>query len=306
MPSRDFTKHPKCELRAPKALSAVSLTDLTRDPRKLSQFLLQKCLDQGVQLRLNSMATRVTRDASGEIDGIELERSDSPGGPRDRLSATALVIAAGPWSMGLFETLFPDASVSIPMWVNKSGNSLLVKTPGWTPQDDKRGCQSAVFNDYLGFSLDISGRLQGNLMIAGYGADPVPLPRLAINVKPQSNKIEQMEKLGELLTRHSGYKLTTVLAARCYQPNTLSGLPIMAEVANAALFKDAPPSTTMAPNSRGLFFQSGHGRYGILLSLGSGKLLTQMILGRETDIDIAPYGLGDTEGNRSTQVSASP
>ncbi|KAK0625097.1 FAD dependent oxidoreductase, partial [Bombardia bombarda] len=284
------SKSPKwLQIRENMEVDAVSGFNETSqiDPQKLSEFLLKKCLQQGVRLHLNKMTTSVSRDAvSGEIDGIEVEHSNKPGGPRERLNATHLVIAAGPWSLGLFESLFPDASVAIPMWVNKSGNSLIVKTPSWKPRDDLDGCQSAVFNDYLGFSLDISSRLEGTLVIAGFGADPEDLPRLATDVLPQQNKIKQMMELGELLTRHNGSSLTAVRGSRCYQPNTFNGLPIITKVSNQELFKDASPDDAIR-GTRGLYFLSGHGRYGILLSLGSGKLLAQIIHGCEPDVDLA-------------------
>ncbi|OAA75822.1 FAD dependent oxidoreductase [Akanthomyces lecanii RCEF 1005] len=125
------------------------------DPLKLSGFLYQRCKDQGVRFRLNAMTTSISRDGSGEIDGIEVEPSDAAGCQREKLAATQVAIAAGAWSLGLFEALFPDASLDIPLWNTESGNSLLIDTPGWNQDNDLKGCQPCVFNDYLGFSFDM-------------------------------------------------------------------------------------------------------------------------------------------------------
>ena len=140
----------------------------------------------------------------------------------------------------------------------------------------------------------MSSRLRGKLLLAGIGADPEPLPRLATGVKPQPDKIEQMKKLVGLLVRHEGDQLHVVRSARGYQPKTLSGLPIITRIDDASLFKD----DTLAKakyKTKGLYFPSGHGSYGILLSLGSGKLLAQMMEGGETDIPLAAYSLNTSK-----------
>ncbi|KLJ07246.1 hypothetical protein EMPG_17264 [Blastomyces silverae] len=79
--------------------------------------------------------------------------------------------------------------------------------------------------------------------------------------------------------------LEVVREALCFRPWTESGRPIVARLGDWAL-----GSGGVSP-SGGVFMAAGHGPWGISMSLGTGKVMAEMIRGVTTSADVSGLGL---------------
>jgi len=76
----------------------------------------------------------------------------------------------------------------------------------------------------------------------------------------------------------------------CYRPTNKLKRPIIASISRSQL--DVTFTNRGDGDHRsGVFICTGHGAFGITLSLGSGKVTSALILGQEPEIDITSLGL---------------
>lgn len=138
-------------------------------------------------------------------------------------------------------------------------------------------------------TLDISSFLGGTRYVGEYGAEPEELPELAVDVHPQPTVIEAMKKLTEkVLNVPAGKSLGIFDVGRCYRPFVTQCRPIIARVPKAKLF---PASSDKEWDKGGVFLNVGHGSDGITLGPGSGKVMSELILGVEPSVNISGLGL---------------
>lgn len=239
----------------------------------------------GVEVLLNTKVTGVEHKYrySKTTSGVTLQQTSV----ERSIPCRNLVIAAGPWSQRVLASLFPSAQIKIPMdTVSSAGNHLTVKTPGWNPSDDNNPCQQLILDDVLGRPLDISSLLGGTLYIGSYGAEPEELPDLATQVQPQPKAIEGIRNLcRRALNIPVDDTLEIVKAGRCYRPIVKQGHPIIAEVPLSLLQKESGSLSTLR-----VFFNTGHGSYGITQGPGSGKLMSELVMGEKLSVDISGLG----------------
>ncbi|KAL9124675.1 MAG: hypothetical protein Q9217_006020 [Psora testacea] len=252
------------------------------------RFLLNRCEALGVRVYINAHLENARADDTGENNVFKVKITQD-------LETTAticqnIVICAGPWSQRVFESLFPESSYSIPMDVkSRAGNHLRVQTPLWKPEDDKHGTAQLYLRDVLGHSLDISSLLGGTLYIGGYGAEPEELPELATDVHAQPAAIEEMKMLaGRVLNIPEGEYLEILSVGRCYRPFVKHNRPIIAKVPKTKLF---PSTSGKEWEKGGVFLNVGHGSDGITLGPGSGKVMSELIMGVRPSVDISGLGL---------------
>ena len=156
------------------------------------------------------------------------------------------------------------------------------------------GCH-AVFTTSTAedWSPEICSRAGGEIYIAGLNDPLLPLPELATDRELQPEKlavlleeakrligveldvdIEAVDSDGEGLNKGMGKaELQVLREGLCFRPVTRRGVPIVAEVR---------PRVWVA---------AGHGPWGISLSLGTGKVVCEMVDGRELSADVSALGL---------------
>jgi glycine/D-amino acid oxidase-like deaminating enzyme len=233
----------------------------------------------GVRILLNAKVTSIRSDESPS-SSTTVYLSDQ----RSIEEVAHVVITAGPWSRRVLEELFPAAQVEIPMdTLASSGNHLIVRTPRWRPSHDRKCCDQLFLDGVIGRPLDIISRPGGTLYI-GYGAEPEELPTLATDVKPQEKAIDRIKELCIFfLDIPEGEELEVVEAGRCYR--SVMKHPIIAEIPVSLLSDPSEPS----PRCR-VFLNVGHGSYGITLGPGSGKVMSEIILGIEPSANVSGLG----------------
>ncbi|OTA58581.1 nucleotide-binding domain-containing protein [Hypoxylon sp. EC38] len=256
------------------------------EPLQLSQFLLQKCLDAGVKLHHPAKAISIQADVRNELSTICV--ADTRSSTETDIPCTNVVIAAGAWSPHVFSQLFPMSQLRLPV-SSLAGHSLVVKSPKWTQEHEQHGCH-AVFmgSSQPGYSPEIFSRTGGQIYIAGLNSATEPLPIVATDSK---GKISQsaINRLRETVKDVLGENdLEVVREGLCFRPVTDCGTPIVSRIPDKYL---GPSLSTRPAPGGGVYLATGHGPWGISMSLGTGKVMAEMIQGRKLSADVSRLAL---------------
>ncbi|KAI1080543.1 FAD dependent oxidoreductase [Whalleya microplaca] len=259
------------------------------DPLQLSQFLLQKCLDAGVQLHHPAKAISIQTDVRNELSSICI--ADTHSSSETDIPCTAIVIAAGAWSPQVFSTLFPTSQLRLPI-SSLAGHSIVVRSPRWAAEHEEHGCHAVFMTAKPGYSPEIFSRVGGQIYIAGLNSAAEPLPPLATDARRgiSGPAIETLRRTARevLGPADGGDDLEVVREGLCFRPVTDRGTPVLSRIPDRYLGPSV--GARQAPDG-GVFLAAGHGPWGISHSLGTGKVMAEMIQGRELSADVSKLGL---------------
>ena len=241
------------------------------------------------------------------ISSVRIQRSC---GSSLLVPCRAVVIAAGSWSDRVFARLFPEAKIKLPLKAtDTAGNHFRVKIPGWKPGDKKEESVQVYYTNVRpnGSKFDVTSFTNGDLYIGGWGAVPEVIPELATSIHIQQSEIEGMiAATKKYVNVDLNSEFDYYDAGRCYRPTAIPNHPIITRVSWDLLSRDVNPSSHSSidhrsnmeeePIAGGIYINTGHSSDGITLSLGSGKVASDLILGRTLSIDISSLGL--PEGSR--------
>ncbi|KAI1945753.1 hypothetical protein LOZ12_003422 [Ophidiomyces ophidiicola] len=273
------------------------------DPLRLCRFLLGKCLERGVQIHYPARVLAV----SGNPDKAVLQRLDTK--KKFDIACTKLILAAGPWTPRVFQTIFPRSKSNIEV-AALSGYSLVFRSPRYTFEDEKgtySGKSHAVFTTHpksCGFSPEIFSRHGGEIYIAGLNSYDIPLPEVAtdsfkIMEKEKSNRVRRAAAV--LMGRPQGPgadnvdDFEIVREALCFRPATENGLPIIGRITHHLLGSNIDYTGDV-------FVATGHGPWGIALSLGTGQVVAEMVTGAKTSADVRYLGFDPKAGELSSRL----
>lgn len=94
---------------------------------------------------------------------------------------------------------------------------------------------------------------------------------------------------GEMMGSEAGEDdLEVAKEGLCFRPVTPWGLPIVSRIEDRILGDGVG---TRSGRYGGVFIATGHGPWGISLSLGTGKVLAEMVQGRKLSADVGALGL---------------
>lgn len=264
------------------------LLTASRDPLRLSQFLLDQSLARGVKLHQPAQAVSVSHDAEGCLASVRI-RSSSEGTEQD-IPCTRLLISSGAWTPRVFKQLFPSSKLRLPI-SQLAGHSIVVKSPRWTAEHETKGCH-AIFSTVAGagFSPEIFSRVGEEIYVAGLNDSSIPLPDVATDAKIQQPEIDQLKEISQRLLGQDGTDVSDLEVLReglCFRPVTPRGQPILAKIPDAKLGR----LSTKEAGQGGVFVCAGHGPWGISHSLGTGKVMAEMVEGVPTSANIKALGL---------------
>ncbi|KAJ4408648.1 hypothetical protein N0V82_009663 [Gnomoniopsis sp. IMI 355080] len=253
------------------------------DPLRLCQFLLDECLQQGVHLHHPAKVIAVLKDTRNELSSVTI--ADTTSSTETDVPCTKLIIAAGAWSAQVFAELFPTSSSTLPI-SGLAGHSLVIKSPRWT--EEMSGCHAVFARSRAGYSPEIFSRPGGEIWIGGLNSSTIPLPQTATEREIQAEAIAKLKEEADLLFGSGeeavGDDLKIVREGLCFRPVTPYGTPIISRVDDEHLGGDI---ATRPDADGGVYLAAGHGPWGISLSLGTGKVLAEMVQGRRPSADVS-------------------
>lgn len=219
-----------------------------------------------------------------------------------------LVFAAGTQTPQLVHELFPGFSRDFHE-TNNSGNWIIVKSTA-TFQDQTRA--EVILDDVVNHQLEFVGRedqATGNFVIwvCGLNNESSKPGRIDDQAEPDEDAINLLHKYaGQFLwngesAQENGMEILE--KGRTYRPTINRELPILTSISRGDLCgsrisKEQSLSGQGDCAKSGVWVCTGHGRYGITLGLGSGKLMSQLILGETPDLDVAALGFPARRGKK--------
>lgn len=199
------------------------------------------------------------------------------------IPCTKILIAAGAWSPRVFSNLFTRSKFRIPIQ-SLAGHSLVVKSPRWTTALEGKGCHAIFSSDPGGYSPEVFSRLGGEIYIAGLNSDAIPLPDLATKTTIDETVVAKLLVTSKQLLgkSHDDTEIEIVRKGLCFRPVTRKGTPILSRISDQSL----GGVSTRPDGEGGVFLAAGHGPWGITLSLGTGKVMAEIIQGRPVSADV--------------------
>ncbi|KIV90379.1 hypothetical protein PV10_07688 [Exophiala mesophila] len=271
------------------------------EPRELCEFLLEECEKRNVKVHLSTKAVECLVDKDGQLNGLKIESQ----GAGSELECDTIVLAAGAWTPRVFKTLFPDSTIRVPI-DPLAGHSIVVRSPRYKAPfidpykrkiggDDNWLCYSiyAAPGKHWNFATEAYARLarngQAEIWLGGLNDADLPLPELATDVKAMIDRqsvntvrktIVQLTGLAREASDLHQDDLETVREGLGFRPVSRRGRPIVSRIKDEDL-----GGLTTGPG--GVFIASGHGPWGIALSLGTGFVVTEMIEGKVPSADVS-------------------
>ncbi|EDO00836.1 hypothetical protein SS1G_03310 [Sclerotinia sclerotiorum 1980 UF-70] len=187
------------------------------------------------------------------------------------------------------EVISEDGSTAQVGWclVARAGHSLVVRTPSWNNQLEEKECHAVFASDEDGYSPEVFSRKGGEIYVAGLNSSIIPLPGLATESKIQEHVVQRLEKTAKtMFGLDENIEMEVVRKGLCFRPVTNRGTPILARIADS----DLGGIETRSAGDGGVWLAAGHGPWGISMSLGTGKVMAEMIQGKATSADVSRLG----------------
>lgn len=256
----------------------------TINPEKLGAWLENACTSLGVTIQTSTTATEAIISEEGTIEAIRCVLADRAG--ERLLPCNSLVLAAGPWTPQQIQTMFPHSTLDLAP-TTLAGDWLLLKN---AIHPDEKSTASVFFNHIVGEKLEFSGRNDRTIWVCGKTNSTASLPPLGEETPPDDLQVADLLEYSRQFIRDfddtgdENDTLTVVDKGRSFRPMRQSGLPLITEIPSQFISLIKPPK-----QRSGVFVSYGHGSYGTSLGIGSGKLMAQLILGEDLDIDLSKF-----------------
>ena len=216
-------------------------------------------------------------------------------GTTETIPCTRLLISSGAWTSSVFRTLFPSSKLRIGVQP-LAGYSLVIRSPRLAKKLDRTGCHAIFTTMRSGISPELFSRIGGEadeseVYIAGLNDASLPLPELATDAKIEKDSNAELHRISEKLLGKPGAKpgdLEILKEGLCFRPVTRTGVPILAQVPDQKLGSGV---NTRSSAGGGVFIAAGHGPWGISHSLGTGKVMAEMLEREKPSADVRRLGL---------------
>ncbi|KAL8835396.1 MAG: hypothetical protein Q9170_003324 [Blastenia crenularia] len=260
----------------------------TVNPTGIGQWLTAQCFKLGVEIKTNLKVIYADLSPENRIQAVVCLRKNLT---TIRIDCTQLLLACGPWTPIVYKMLFPSSPIQLQSSTN-AGDWIVCKNPCPTTQ---KTIAYVSFQGILAEKLEFAGRNDGTIWVCGRRDFTAPLPPPGQNAEPDERLIEELFGRAQTLlnskcrcTRKHDDELQLLSKGRAFRPATQSGLPIMSEVTPSDLTSYPAQGSS---SSSGVFVCWGHGSYGLTLSMGTGKLMGQLMCGEKPDLDLSLFSL---------------
>ena len=272
------------------------------EPKQLCQWLIEQCEAKGVKIHTRCVATHLVKGEHGKVTGLKVKKDTEI---YDK-HCKNVVITAGAWTPRAFQKLFPDSKLRIPI-DPLAGYSIVVHSPRYSKpildpirhsENGPAGVSHAVYcapTASWAFAPEAFPRVPADgkpeLWVGGLNDSAMKLPETA-DATPALIDKDKTEELRRAMIAMTGLSrdgddltvddLKIKRESLCFRPLSKSGNPIIAKVPSSALGH----GVEMA-NDGGVYIASGHGPWGISLSLGTGTVMAEMLTGRTLSADVS-------------------
>ncbi|MBO1852277.1 D-amino acid dehydrogenase [Burkholderia cenocepacia] len=224
--------------------------DEAGDCARFTRELRARCEANGVTFRFRT-AIRALDVAGGEVRGVRIDSLDAGAARRDALlAADAIVVALGVDSAGLLRPL----GIDVPLYPVKGYSATLAVV------DDEKAPCAALMDESLKTAIT---RFGPTLRVAG---------------------------TAELGNRHAALRQqaldTLMKVLDDWFPHAADRASARFWVGRRPMTPDGPPLLG-ASGIDGLWLNVGHGSTGWAMSMGSGKVVADLVTGRAPEIDLA-------------------
>ncbi|KAL6882884.1 nucleotide-binding domain-containing protein [Trichoderma longibrachiatum] len=268
------------------------------DPLRFCKFLLEKVKAAGVRIHNPAVATRLETDAAGKLSGVAVshpEGGDDDDDEETVIPAARVLLAAGCWTPHVFHDLFKNRYyIDIPI-ESLGGHSLVVKAPAPpSGEEESTAACHSVYTTMGALSPEVYSRPDGVIYVAGVNHASIPLPKPRVKAVTFDESIQKLKDIARrLIATPEGQDLEVVREALCFRPITKRGTPYIARLPEDKLGEDfttAGGDGAEGGSGGGVFIAAGHGPWGISLSLGTGKVMAEMMSGKPLSADISSLG----------------
>jgi glycine/D-amino acid oxidase-like deaminating enzyme len=238
-----------------------------------------------------------------------------------------VVLAAGAWTPEIYRTLFPTSDLELPI-ASISGHSLLLRSSHWKAltaneeietdavfATDERGEyfpemfyradgeSRVVVHSYHSFYLLSTDTIltgKGTIWLGGinHTSTELPLPSPSGKAAPLASSISKLRETAEYLYDLPSSSMITDRESVCFRPVTPASVPIVARVPEVRLGRGWRGQN----GPGGVYVAAGHGPWGISGSLGTGKVVSEMLLEENVTADLSELGI--QEGNEGWAARA--
>jgi glycine/D-amino acid oxidase-like deaminating enzyme len=204
------------------------------------------------------------------------------------LQCDKLIIAAGPWTPGLFNTLFPDSKVDLQPAVD-AGDWIICQNTD-EPLKSSSDIAAVFLDDIVGHKLEFAGRNDGTIWACCERNHSAIMPPVGEEAEPDDLAIHKLTDYAQEFIIGAEDSLKVVQSGRAFRPARKKGLPVIAAVPTRKLTRNGSwfGHGCIADS---VYICSGHGSYGITLGIGSGRLISQIVRGEKPDIDLSEMGI---------------
>jgi glycine/D-amino acid oxidase-like deaminating enzyme len=229
-------------------------------PRLFSEALIGAAQSRGAELKIGTVTGIALGGDGATVRGVELEGGEV-------LTAEAVVIAMGPWSILATQWL------PLPGVQAYKGHSVIYETGRSVPGE-------ALFLEFRESSgqvvaPEVFPRADGTTYIA-FSATQDQLPLDPAGVTPDTRDLDRLEAMCERVS--PAFTASKVVARQaCYRPVAQDGLPLIGKV----------------PGVEGAFVATGHSVWGVLNGPATGEALAELIvLGAAISSNLRPFDPG--------------
>jgi glycine/D-amino acid oxidase-like deaminating enzyme len=225
------------------------------DPYLLTTFLLGAAKSKGTEF-LQAGATKLSIE-NNHVSQVHVVGAD---GTTFFISCDSVVLAAGPWTDPLSKSLLPDHHIPISSY---AGHSLIIRPSTPVTADCLFMTLTTRKSSY---HPEIFPRASGEIYICGVN-DNLPLPATPTAANPRAKDIAKVKEIADAI-----FPAAYIIEKEqlCFRPMTAHGDPFVCRV----------------PHVEGVFVGAGHNFWGITLGPGTGKVLSEMVLGVEMSADV--------------------
>ncbi|MGI9334039.1 MAG: NAD(P)/FAD-dependent oxidoreductase [Gammaproteobacteria bacterium] len=225
-------------------------------PRRFTEALVEAAVQSGATLLRGTVQALTTSADDSAACGIVVDGNT--------IEADAIVVAMGPWCMGLAEAL------SLPAVSGLKGYSITLRPESPVPAH-------ALFVDYElengeQPAPEVVPRPDGEVYICGLSDDD-PVPADPERVRVDDYKCSELRRMaGRLSKALSGAAMLSRHA--CYRPICADAMPIIGPT----------------PAVEGVYVATAHNCWGMLNAPGTGLAMSELLIdGRASSIDLAPF-----------------